>query len=223
MGDRIPLPKWIDFPDWEWNSEAKRAIRQGSSFSFKMGCEVIVVHKGHVGNLKQWSAALSIPYSTIGRRKLLGWPLAEVLRPSQKPGPHRFLSHEKRMACTCQGCRQYAWRYRKRNPVDLSSPCPALIKASPSGVLEPKLWAKIDGTRFVFKYQGQYKTIADWASCAGLSEAALYQRLVVLGYPIKRAMEKTKPGHGTRSYYSYHGCRCEACKEANRAYSQGVR
>lgn len=26
--------------------------------------------------------------------------------------------------------------------------------------------------------------------------------------------------HGTRSAYSYSGCRCELCKEANRTYSR---
>jgi hypothetical protein len=26
------------------------------------------------------------------------------------------------------------------------------------------------------------------------------------------------PNHGTTTCYSYHGCRCDLCREANRAY-----
>lgn len=70
-------------------------------------------------------------------------------------------------------------------------------------------------------HNGMSMTITQWADHLGLERSVLWRRINVGKMPVSKALTpdslRPKMKHGTRSGYSYFGCRCDECRAFNTA------
>ena len=221
------LADWSERDDVCWSRADKRNISKNKPFSFHYGRDVLIVKDGKVGNLKQWAHALGLAYSTVTRRRMLGWPLELVLSTRhQALTDHAAWPATRRKKCTCLACKAWVIKQQPNRPLyKETATADGFILAAPSGVAEPRLWKKqVPHGRNFFLFKGEFRSLAQWAKWRGISENTLHARLVHQGMPIERAMaDELRPlVHGTRHGYIQRGCRCPECREANSAYHRAL-
>ena len=221
------LAEWSERDDVYWSRTDKRNISKNKSFSFKYGRDVLIVKDGKVGNLKQWALALGLAYPTVTRRRMLGWPLELVLSTrNQALTEHAAWSVARRKKCPCAACKAWVLTQTSNRPLyKTADPVDGFIHTAPPGVAEPQLWKKqIPYGRNFFLFNGEYRSLSQWAKWRGISENTLHARLVRQGMPIERAMaDELRPlVHGTRHGYTRRGCRCIECRQANSDYLRAL-